>query len=351
LKGFDMEAARQAARRALDADPEVLAVLLYGSRARGDARPDSDWDIALVTARGRLRPSSMPPDGWGPVADSTLIDVAHISEGELRRKADAIGHIALSIVREAVILAGRWDRPAAGTPAMELEEYVWLMNRASRQVRNACREIAQLEVPDRPTPVQDEVACTAFIVDSTLASRALAEAMLGRLGFIAPRKRTMEQLAPLFGDPKLRTAVAGLGGPVPAEDRWGLPRCRPEHVRPAIARIAGLVALLAEEMHVAAASGCFASWPAETAMIVRDRFTEFAARMRAAEESGDPADIPASCPMIAAAVAVRPELMRALERASARLAVLDRPTASKVMRQALEDDMKARPGVWRRLAR
>ncbi len=28
--------------------PEIRAVLLFGSRARGDARPDSDWDICVV---------------------------------------------------------------------------------------------------------------------------------------------------------------------------------------------------------------------------------------------------------------------------------------------------------------
>jgi predicted nucleotidyltransferase len=34
-------------RRASD-DPEVLAVILYGSSARGEARPESDVDVCLV---------------------------------------------------------------------------------------------------------------------------------------------------------------------------------------------------------------------------------------------------------------------------------------------------------------
>ena len=33
-------------------DPDVLAVLLFGSRARGDASPRSDLDVCLVLAEG-----------------------------------------------------------------------------------------------------------------------------------------------------------------------------------------------------------------------------------------------------------------------------------------------------------
>lgn len=34
-------------------DPDVLAVLLFGSRARGDAGPHSDTDVCLVLSSGR----------------------------------------------------------------------------------------------------------------------------------------------------------------------------------------------------------------------------------------------------------------------------------------------------------
>jgi hypothetical protein len=33
-----------------NADPEILAVLLFGSQARGDATPRSDFDVCLVLA-------------------------------------------------------------------------------------------------------------------------------------------------------------------------------------------------------------------------------------------------------------------------------------------------------------
>lgn len=47
-----MEAIRRTTSRM---KPDVKAIL-FGSRARGDAKPDSDWDILLLINKDRLRP-------------------------------------------------------------------------------------------------------------------------------------------------------------------------------------------------------------------------------------------------------------------------------------------------------
>ena len=49
----DLSLVREFKRRALEAMPRrIVKIVLHGSRARGDAREDSDWDLA-VFIKGR----------------------------------------------------------------------------------------------------------------------------------------------------------------------------------------------------------------------------------------------------------------------------------------------------------
>ena len=76
-------------------------VVLYGSRGRGEARPDSDWDL------GYLADASLDPDGF--LADAVLalgsdrIDLVDLgrASGQLRYRAAAEAHVVFARSDEA----------------------------------------------------------------------------------------------------------------------------------------------------------------------------------------------------------------------------------------------------------
>jgi uncharacterized protein len=61
--------------RAAAQDPRILAVILYGSQARGDSRPDSDTDVCLVLS------ASADSRGEGP---QTHLDYLAFSDRDVR---------------------------------------------------------------------------------------------------------------------------------------------------------------------------------------------------------------------------------------------------------------------------
>jgi predicted nucleotidyltransferase len=104
----DTALAEDLARRILDAigRDRVRKIILFGSRARGDARPDSDFDL-LVVLRG-LTPGEMRPlrvllhralRGAGVVAEPWVM-----SEEEFEETRSVIGGLAYPAATEGVLL-------------------------------------------------------------------------------------------------------------------------------------------------------------------------------------------------------------------------------------------------------
>lgn len=85
-------------------------VRLFGSRARGEARPDSDVDL-LITApdawlatRDRF---ALLSDLWGAVAQPDLsVDLVLHSNSEAARRAEEPGSLVQQAIREGVLLHG-----------------------------------------------------------------------------------------------------------------------------------------------------------------------------------------------------------------------------------------------------
>ena len=95
------------------ADPEQ--VILFGSRARGDARPDSDVDLVVVEAEpfgpGRSRRAEivrlMRALGGCPVATDILV----YSRDEVEYWRDSLNNVLARALREGRVL---YERSQAG---------------------------------------------------------------------------------------------------------------------------------------------------------------------------------------------------------------------------------------------
>ena len=93
-----------------EVDPEQ--VILFGSRARGDAREDSDVDLVVVEAEpfGKTRSRRLEAARvYGAVAGfDALTDILIYSRDEVDHWRDSVNHVLARALREGTVL---YERP------------------------------------------------------------------------------------------------------------------------------------------------------------------------------------------------------------------------------------------------
>lgn len=122
---------------------DARCVILFGSRARGDHRPDSDIDLAIVAAeteleaqqRHDLRELARAAAVSAAGQSFKHIDVIVWTEAEYRAKKRSINHVAGRAWREGVVLYGAHETLPEEEIVSELDNARELMRMARGQTR------------------------------------------------------------------------------------------------------------------------------------------------------------------------------------------------------------------------
>lgn len=183
---------RWAARMVRERD-DLLAVVLFGSRARGTARPDSDWDLALIAETGQpdARPAAVPELG-------DQVQAISIPPCILRSKRNAPGHIARNVLLDGRLLAG--TLPAVGkirrNPPMQPQEFQRMSSSILQAVEIAGAGFANAAEAEAEGEFDSCYASAVSFVQFTAGTvEHLAKLMLFRRGLQPARTHDIHALA------------------------------------------------------------------------------------------------------------------------------------------------------------
>lgn len=245
------ERIRAAAEATLERWPAASAVLLFGSRARGDNLPSSDWDLAVVTDEPQNLPRDLPLLDLAELHHRE-IDVAFISDGDIRRHRNLLGRLGCSLARDARPIAGSWSPPSGlKEPEMDHEMYHEEISNSLQHFAEALR--SALYARRGLTAAAGQRAANSFVNRSADAAEHLAKAMLIRNGH-QPRSihdiaRLADGIAAEF--PALAEAIRSLNGHTKADHTRhyaNSPPATAESVRHAVRRLTRTAQLLAAEL-------------------------------------------------------------------------------------------------------
>ena len=201
---------KHACETALVLWPDAKAAVLFGSRARGNHRNDSDWDIAFVTNKEESLPGSVI-GVFTELREHLEIEVQAlaISQVQFHEDANSLGSIAAPIVREGRILAGHCKWPKTESePVLKPDDYQDWRGGALGTIATATMHLAT--AIDNVRRGKDRSAFKKFVADSSDAAEFCAKIAFGRLasgtGSVIPRKHQVNDIVKLLDQELARYA-------------------------------------------------------------------------------------------------------------------------------------------------
>ncbi len=189
--------------RAVRTWPDVRAILLFGSRAKGTARPDSDWDIAVVVEDPAIdRVIHYKRDRSPPPFDAyTNLDVLTLTPALLARDRYAFGRIAQQIGQDGIPLIGDGSttpKNPASTPLILPKEWGLGITTSLNHMTSALNEIERCKTRKRYDFI--DTHCRSFVVHSQESAEHLVKTMLKRRRVPPARTHDLERLAAQMRD-------------------------------------------------------------------------------------------------------------------------------------------------------
>ena len=191
------KAVEKASKDALISWPNAKAAVLFGSRARGDHRDDSDWDIAFITSTEESLPRAALQDLKNLEARNEIhVQAQTISQDRFHESADSLGNIAAPVAREGRIIAGHCQWPETeSNPVLKSHEYVNWRSGALARVASAAVNLAMAIDSVRAGNFRSRLG--DFVADSSDAAERFAKIVFGRLvsgtGVAIPRRHQINE--------------------------------------------------------------------------------------------------------------------------------------------------------------
>ena len=311
---------RKAAEETLAVWPEAMAAVLFGSRARGDHSPSSDWDIAFITGKGRgIGPI---PSGLPILGAPCEVDCLKVPKDVARRNALAIGHVGRAVVRDGKLLAGSWNRPSSkGTAMMRPDEFARLVRNAITSAGNAAARM--VEIGETANWWDKSDLCGQFAAESANAAEHLAKAKLGRHGIDFARTHDLNRLADQAeraGLDSLARDVRSMNGLTRNQHMATYGGVTVEDCRHAVSRFMAFAKLLGDEIQSAkAVPGLAETVPETTFRAISMAAKHGPALRRAAPLETEPGRLPLDNDPVVALVRSRAAVADALNRLSTSL--------------------------------
>ena len=181
------------ARTAWAADAEaagVEALVLFGSRARGDHDADSDWDLCIVSTHGRR-----DGDGWLRAKRGGMLpDVLHTTRKRLAREAHR-GTAWADVVGQGRVIAG--DRTVlAGIEVKGMK--LSLIENAWTQAGEEIGRAAEQAVRVRESTANRNAKSISATIGSTQAAEHIARGLLGWADLQPPAGHDVGKMAEML---------------------------------------------------------------------------------------------------------------------------------------------------------